>query len=222
MATPAPLYILTFQLHLSWLITWFLVLFRFLRERLGMWLCCSFYCYSRPQQRSPLSLWVRCCTCSAGWWREMEQSCGPWQLDSPLKLRQGAVSIVGFAGQQAPWLGMYSSARKKKPGPLSKPFEVSILKVYPINSLHSKATLCSCRETEIPKYIESIFIFPFSPHFIQSLDIAGHQGMTCRIPFLYQWISAEMAVSRVGTEPHVIHMFPSSQSSGQLYRHIVT
>lgn len=53
-----PLYIVTFQLYFSWLITLFSV-FSFPRKRLGLWLGCCFYCY-KPHQRSLLSSWVRC------------------------------------------------------------------------------------------------------------------------------------------------------------------
>ena len=117
----------------------------------------------------------------------MEQSCGPWQLDLPLKLRQ--FPLVGFSGQQAPWSAHIVQQGRKNLAPCQNHLKSLSFKVHPINSLHSEATLCSYRETEIPKYIESIFIFPFSPHFIQSQILQGHSG---------RLISAEMAVSRVG------------------------
>ena len=105
----------------------------------------------------------------------MEQSCGPWQLDLPLKLRQ--FPLVGFSGQQAPWSAHIVQQGRKNLAPCQNHLKSLSFKVHPINSLHSEATLCSYRETEIPKYIESIFIFPFSPHFIQSQILQGHSSI---------------------------------------------
>lgn len=91
-----PLYIVTFQLYFSWLITLFSV-FSFPRKRLGLWLGCCFYCY-KPHQRSLLSSWVRCLhLVKRPWWGEEEWSWGP-QQPGPSLLKVETIPVGRITG----------------------------------------------------------------------------------------------------------------------------
>lgn len=50
-----------------------------------------------------------------------------WSMAAGPTLKAEAVSVSRIFRPAGTMIGTYSSARKKKPGPLSKPFEVSIL-----------------------------------------------------------------------------------------------
>lgn len=76
-------------------------------------------------------------------------------------------------------IGMCSSVRKKKLGPISKPFEIFPNVFLPFKGQLTAFILSQpfvLRKTIIPKYIESIFTFPFSSYFIQTLTLQGHSG----------------------------------------------
>ena len=50
-----------------------------------------------------------------------------WSMAAGPTLKAEAVGVSRICRPAGTMIGMYSSARKRKPGPLSKSFEVSIL-----------------------------------------------------------------------------------------------